>query len=274
MKKFRSKVFPWIAQRDAMQCGVSCISMICRYYGHPYSLGLIEELCAPQARGVSLSGMSDAASKLGFETLCVRTSLTKLSDVNLPVILHWNKNHFVVLYKVNLKKEKFYISDPAKGKCVLNKREFCKHWISTATNDDEKGIAMILEPNDDFGKFPDSFSVREIRHRNWKFIIRYIKDYKKYFYRIFITLYIASILQLILPFLTQGIVDIGIRDSNIKIIWLILLGECMIVAGRTISDFVRSKLTLNISMKVNISMVSDFIIKLLGLPMRFLTPET
>ena len=183
----------------------------------------------------------------------------------LPCILHWNQNHFVVLYKIRRGK-KFYIADPGKGKIRYNREEFRRHWISTTSQGEEKGVAMFLEPTPEFGSLKGEEA--EGIH-SFRFLMGYLKQYRRYFVQIALGLLVGSLLQLILPFLTQAIVDLGIKHQDIRLIWLILLGELMIVIGRTSTDFIRRWLLLHISMRINISLVSDFFIKLLKLPMPF-----
>lgn len=210
--------------------------------------------------------MASAARTLGFEVACLKTTLSDVSTSNAPVILHWNQNHFVVLYKVK-NGEKFYIADPAKGLVKYNLLEFKKHWISTKSIGQEKGIAMFLEPTPAFykKKADDQF----VEERSFKFLFGYINKYRKYFGQIVLGLFVGSVLQLILPFLTQAIVDVGIKNQNIGFIWLILLGQLVLTVSRTAIDFIRRWLLLHISLRINISLVSDFFIKLLKLPMSF-----
>lgn len=184
----------------------------------------------------------------------------------MPCILHWNQNHFVILYKVNSQGTKFHIADPGKGITSLHLNEFKRCWLSTTSNGEQKGIAMFLEPTEKFERLNDS---NETETRSFRFLFGYLSQYRKHFAQIIIGLLLGCILQLIMPFLTQAIVDVGINNSNISFIWLILLGELMIVIGRTAMDFVRRWLLLHISMRINISLVSDFFIKLLKLPMSF-----
>ena len=248
-----------------MQCGVACLQMICRYYKGRYSTATLHHYCFATNEGVSLLGISDAAKKLGLRTVCGRITVNQLNASSLPCILHWNQNHFVVLYKIRRGKT-FYIADPGKGKIRYTKEEFKSHWISTTSQGEEKGVAMFLEPTPEFGRLEGDEA--EGIH-SFRFLMGYLKQYRQYFVQIALGLLVGSLLQLILPFLTQAIVDLGIKHQDIRLIWLILLGELMIVVGRTSTDFIRRWLLLHISMRINISLVSDFFIKLLKLPMSF-----
>jgi ATP-binding cassette subfamily B protein len=253
-------------QHDAMQCGIACLLMICRWYKLNYSSSKISDLCPASAEGVSMYGLSETAKQIGFDVVNAKSTIESLSEGPLPAILHWNQNHFVVLHKISRNGKKFYVADPGKGLVTYSLSEFKQHWISTQSGGEEKGIVMFLEPNDKFGSVKDE-SVAE--QRSFKFLFGYIKQYRSYFAQILIGLALGCVLQLIMPFLTQSIVDIGIKNGDIGFIWLVLLGELMIVIGRTATDFIRRWLLLHISMRINISLVSDFFIKLLKLPMSF-----
>ena len=258
--------FHFVKQLDAMQCGVACLAMICKYYNNAYSIETLSEICSVSKEGVSLQAMISTAEKLGFNSVCGKTTIEQIANISKPCILHWNQNHFVVLYKVK-KNNKFHIADPAKGLICYSLENFKKHWIGSVSNGQEKGIVMFIEPTDNNIKIKQTNKLN--RKCTFNFLYRYILQYRKYFVHIFIGLLLGCLLQLILPFLTQAIVDVGIRHGDIGFIWLVLLGELLIVTGRTATDFIRRWLLLHISMRVNISLVSDFFIKLLRLPMSF-----
>ncbi len=211
--------------------------------------------------------MSQAASELGFETASVRLSPDELSQSPLPAILHWNQNHFVVLYRID-RRGRYHIADPGKGLLTYSRDEFMRRWASTRSGDEDRGIALLLQPGPRFGQ-SKAESEQAGERRSFRFLVGYIKQYRGYFAQIFLGLLLGCVLQLAMPFLTQAIVDRGIHDADIGLIWLILLGELMIVTGRTATDFIRRWLLLHISMRINISLVSDFFIKLLKLPMSF-----
>ena len=258
--------FPFFRQSDAMMCGITCLQMICKYYGKRYNQKFLSDICYASKEGVSLLGIRDAAVKIGLYTISGRLTIDELSSATLPCILHWNQNHFVVLYKVK-KRQKFYIADPGKGLITYTMDEFKQHWIGTGRDNEGKGIAMFLEPTQ---AFYDNTNEHETRtEKPFKFLFGYIKQYRKYFFQIILGLFVGSLLQLALPFLTQNIVDIGIKNKDIDFIWLILIGQLVITLSRTSVDFIRRWLLLHISMRINISLVSDFFIKLLQLPMSF-----
>ena len=253
-------------QHDSMLCGVACLKMICKHYGKEFSIYYLSKICNATSVGVSLLSIGEAVSTLGFTYTCGKASFQKIKVITSPCILHWNQNHFVVLYKVKNGKT-FYIADPGKGLIKYNLEEFKKHWISTQSDGEEKGIAMFLEPTPAF--YEKQTDEQPTEERSFKFLFGYIKQYRKYFVQIVLGLLVGSLLQLILPFLTQSIVDVGIKNQNIGFIWLILLGQLMLTVSRTAIDFIRRWLLLHISLRINISLVSDFFIKLLKLPMSF-----
>ena len=249
-----------------MSCGVTCIRMICAYYGRNFSQDNLSKICFATTEGVSLLGIRDAAVKIGFYTISGRLTIDELSSATLPCILHWNQNHFVVLYKVK-KGRKFYVADPGKGLISYTIGEFKQHWIEVGQGEGEKGIAMFLEPTQTFYENDNEYETRI--DKPFIFLFGYIKQYRKYFFQIILGLFVGSLLQLALPFLTQNIVDIGIKNKDIGFIWLVLIGQLVITLSRTSVDFIRRWLLLHISMRINISLVSDFFIKLLQLPMSF-----
>lgn len=249
-----------------MDCGVACLAMISKYYGREFSHEYLSHLCSISRQGVSLNALEITANKIGFLSCSYFSSISGLNKLSLPCILHWNQNHFVVLYKVSQNGKYYKISDPSKGLKIYSKQEFENHWISSITDGIPSGTVMELTPTDEF--YTNS-SQKNKEKRSFRFLLGYIKQYKKYFTQIILGLALGCVLQLIMPFLTQAIVDLGIKHKDIGFIWLVLLGELMIVIGRTATDFIRRWLLLHISMRINISLVSDFFIKLLKLPMSF-----
>lgn len=255
-------------QHDSMQCGIACLQMICNYYGKEYTLDFLSKICFATTEGVSMLGISETATTLGFHVINVKCTVKVLTEVTLPCILHWNQNHFVILYKTK-KGKTFYVADPGKGLVTYNLDEFKQHWISTKSNGEDKGIAMFLETTPAFFTYKVQDEDNPKEKRSFRFLFGYMKKYHKYFWQIILGLIVGSFLQLVLPFLTQSIVDVGIKNKNIGFVWLILMGQLMLTISRTAIDFIRRWLLLHISLRINISLVSDFFIKLLKLPMSF-----
>lgn len=258
--------FPFIKQLDTMQCGIACLQMVCKFFGKEVSSDYLSKLCCATSEGVSLFGISEAAGRLGFHTVCGRASVEQISKCPMPCILHWNQNHFVVLYRVD-KGKTFHVADPGKGLIKCDREEFEEHWLSTLSGGSERGIVLCLEPRSSFFERDDEKDAGD--RRSFRVLYGYIKQYRRYFAQIILGLIVGCVLQLIMPFLTQAVVDIGINRQNIGFVWLVLIGELVIVVARTATDFIRRWLLLHISMRINISLVSDFLIKLLQLPMSF-----
>ena len=258
-------MFPHYLQLDKMDCGPTCLRMIAKHYGRSYTLQTLRERSFITREGVSMLGISDAAESIGFRTNGVKLPIEDLkNEVPLPCILHWNQKHFVVLYKV--KNDKFYISDPASKKVVFNEEGFKRCWISAKTGDVDNGIALLLEPDPEFYDMDDE---KENRNRGLAFFFRYLTPHKKQFIQLILGMITVSLLQLITPFLTQSMVDTGIRDSNLSFITLILIAQLVIFVASLSLDFIRSWILLHVNTRINISLISDFLSKLMRLPIRF-----
>ncbi len=260
-----------IKQFDTMDCGAFCLKIVAAYYGRRFDVSQIRQTCALNRNGISLLGISKTAETIGFRTIGGYFPFDTLAiGTPLPCILHWNQNHFVVVYKIRKhKKGKYtvYVADPARGLVTYTKEEFREHWVSTKTNDEEKGIALLLEPTEQFYAQNDTEAVPT--QSRVKFLWSYLKKYKRFFTQLILGLLLGSLLQLVFPFLTQAIVDTGIGGKDIGFVWLVLLAEMMLLFSRTTIEFIRSKILLHISTRINISLISDFFIKLMKLPMKF-----
>lgn len=251
-----------------MDCGPTCLRMIARYYERYYNADGLRKMTGFGKEGVSLLGISEAAEQIGFRTRNVKISHKQLQEVTLPCILHWDKKHFVVLisFKGTNGKRGVKIADPAKGIISYSQKEFLQHWISTSNQDNTPvGIALLLEPSNRFyeqeGETENKIS--------WKMVLGYLRQSKWLISQVFIALLITSLLQLTLPFLTQSIVDTGITTQNLRYIMVVLIAQLMLVFSRTVVDFIRSRLLLKISNMLNLSILSDFWIKLTRLPVSY-----
>ena len=261
--------FHLIRQTDSMDCGAACLAMIINYYGRKIRQDAIYYNLSKD--GISLLGISKVAEFYNIKTIGGLINFHSLSEkAKLPCIVHWNQNHFVVVYKIKKhKKGKYtvYVADPGKGFVTYTKEEFCEHWVSTKTNGEEKGIALLLEPTEQF--YVQKTEETIPTHNRVKFLWSYLKKYKRFFTQLILGLLLGSLLQLVFPFLTQAIVDTGIGGKDVGFVWLVLLAEMMLLFSRTAIDFIRSKILLHISTRINISLISDFFIKLMKLPMKF-----
>jgi len=259
------KSFPHYKQPNAKDCGSTCVKIIAKYYGKTISTEYLRTLSETTRVGSSLLGLSNASEKIGLRSLGVKISIQDLLEAPLPCILHWNNNHYVVLYKI--RKNAFYISDPAHGLLKYNKEELIKYWIgNNATEQTEEGIALLLEPT---AKFYNSDFENDKQEFGFKFLSRYLFKYKRFLWQLVIGLIAASLLQLIFPFLTQSIIDIGIKNQDVHFIYLILFAQLALFIGRTAIEVIRSWILLHLSTRINISLVSDFFIKLMNLPIAF-----
>lgn len=259
------KKFPHYKQRDRKDCGPSCLKVIAKYYKKTLDIEHIRSISENTRLGTSLLGLSEASEKIGFRSLRVKISLIDLLDAPLPCVLHWNKNHYVVLYKIV--KGVFYVSDPAHGLLKYAKTDFLKHWVgNNVTEETEDGVALLLEPT---AKFFDSDFEEDNPDFGFKFLSRYLFSYKAFLWQLVLGLISASVLQLIFPFLTQSVVDVGIKNQDIHFVYLILFAQLALFIGRTAIEVIRSWILLHLSTRINISLVSDFFIKLMNLPIAF-----
>jgi len=258
--------FPFYKQHDSTDCGVSCLRSISDYYGKQYKLQRLREACPIGKDGVTLIAISDAAENIGFRTRMLKISLEDLKrSINLPCIIHWNNNHFVVLYKIDNrgKQTKYHISDPARGLLVYKENSFEKCW----NNNSLTGIVLTLELSPKF--YEGKEDINSKNNVDATFVLRYLKPHKGSFSQIILGIISACLLNLILPFLTQSIVDVGIGESDRNFIIMILIAQLMIAFGHMINSLISSRLLLHVTAKISISLISDFLNKLTKLPIAF-----
>ncbi len=264
MKLFKRK-FPFLPQLDSQDCGPSCIRMIASYYGKDFSLDFLKAKCAMFKQGVSLSGLSSTAEEIGFRSLYVKVDFDKLSEkAPLPAIAFWNQDHFVVVYKIH--KNKVYVADPGGGLITYTREEFLSGWATGIKNGKEEGILLLLEPS------PGLFDLEDTKKRNkasFSFLIRYLLQYKRYVVLLCMALLFGSILQLLFPFLTQSIVDYGIANQDINFIYIILIGKLILFISTLSVEFIRAWVLIHVSSRINVYIISDFLIKLMNLPIKF-----
>ncbi len=255
--------FPYFKQYDAMDCGPTCIRMIAAFYGKNYSLQKLRQLAHITREGVSLLGLSEAAEAIGFRTIGARITLEQLLQAPKPCMVHWDQEHFVVVYK--LKKGKVYVADPAFGLVEYSDAEFKKHWLATVRHGEEKGICLLFDPTPKFFELDGE----ETNRRQFRFLLKYLKPHRKLVIQLILGFIAGSLIQLIFPFLTQSIVDVGINTQDLDFIYLVLAAQMMLFFSRMTVDFIRSWILLHISTRINISIISDFLIKLMKLPIGF-----
>jgi ATP-binding cassette subfamily B protein len=269
--------FPHYLQPDAMDCGPTCLRIVAKYFGRHYNLETLRQLTWKTREGVSLLTISDAAEKIGFRTQGVRLTCEKLNEIPLPVILHWTQNHFVVLYKIRksgktalFKRESgendlFYISDPAHGYLTYTKEEFLKHWASTMQEGVPAGIALLLAPTPDFYREEGE----KLNKTGFRYLFSYLRPYRKLIIQLLLGFLTGSFLSLIFPFFTQAIVDVGIATNNLRFVVLVLVAQLVLTVSQTSVGFIRSWIMLHTSTRISISLISDFLIKLMKLPVSF-----
>jgi ATP-binding cassette subfamily B protein len=264
------KSFPKYIQTDTMDCGPTCLRMVAKHYGRSYTLQYLREKSFITRAGVSLLGISDAAESIGFRTIGIKVNFDKLaSEASMPCIVHWKQNHFIVIYEIkinsNSNNTSISVADPTHGHIKYTKEEFLKGWISIKSNDENSGIVLLLEPT------PKFYELKGEKYDRTKigFLLRYLKPHKKYLVQLFLGMLLGSLLQLIFPFLTQAIVDKGIGNQNLGFLTLILVAQLLLFAGRMSVDFLRGWILLHISTRIDISLISDFLIKLMRLPIAF-----
>ncbi len=256
--------FPNYKQSESKDCGPTCIKIIAKHYGKVINTQQLRDLSETTREGSSLLGLSEAVEQIGFRSLGVKLSFEKLQEAPLPCILHWNNEHYVVLYKV--KKNKVYISDPAHGLITFTKEEFLNHWIgNNADEGTEEGVALIIEPTPKF--YQSEFD--EDEKFGFAFIFKYLLKYKRFIIQLIIGLLAGSLLQLLLPFLTQNIVDVGIENNDLNFVYLILFAQLFLFLGKASLEIIRGWILLHLSTRINISLISDFFIKLMKLPISY-----
>lgn len=256
--------FPFYQQLDAMDCGATCLRMVARYFGRYYSLEYLRELTYMGKQGVSLLGISDAAEHIGIQSLAVKATFDRLSrDIPMPCIAHWRQEHFVVIYKAN---QKFvWIADPAAGKFKLTKEEFLENWLSDQEEGEELGVLLLMETTPEFYERDGD----KIDKSGFRYVFSYFRKFKGLIFQLVIGLILGSILQVIAPFLIKSIVDIGIGNIDLTFIWLIVIAQLVLFITNGAVELFRSWIFLHVGVRVNISLISDFLIKLTRLPLRF-----
>ncbi len=259
--------FPHYHQHDAMDCGPTCLRMVAKHYGKNYSINTLRTQAEYSKEGVSLLGIAQAADNIGFKTNGVQLTYEQLlNDATLPAILHWGQNHFVVITPAT-KPNKIYIADPAKNSIItLTKETFLQQWLSSVDDaNNGTGIALLLEPLPQFYQQEGD----QNKKLGWGILLSQLSHQRKYIFQLVLGLLVGSVLQLIFPYLTQSIVDTGINTQNLHFIYIVLLAQFMLMFSRSVVEFIRSRILLHISTKINIQLLSSFWIKLMRLPLHY-----
>lgn len=259
--------FPHYKQHDAMDCGPTCLRMIAAFYGRHYSLERLRQKSRITKEGVSLLGVSEAAESLGFRTMGVSISFEQLCEAPLPCIVFWNQQHFVVVYDIKKHKNGFtvYVADPAGERLKYTQDEFCRNWISTEDEGVPHGIALLLEPSPEFYSYEGETEQRT----GFRFLFSYLRPYKKMVVQLILGLILGSLLLLILPFLSQAVVDIGISTYNLNFVYLVLAAQLVLTFSNATVQFIRGWILLHLGSRINIALISDYLIKLTRMPMGY-----
>jgi ATP-binding cassette, subfamily B, bacterial len=255
--------FPHYKQFDNMDCGPTCLKIIAKYYGKDFSLNYLKEKAEVTSEGVSLLGIKRVSELIGFNALSIKVPFEKLDEMPLPCIGFCFGNHFTVIYKITSKN--VYTSDPAHGLIKFSKKEFKSEWC-TKEEPHENGVLLLIEPSNDFYQTQDEGS--SVKYR-LKFLYAYLIQYKKYFFQLFLSLLTVSLLSFILAFIPQALVDVGIKQKSIDIVYLILIAQIVLFISQSGSDFIREWILLHINNRLNITLVSDFLMKLMKMPIIF-----
>ena len=275
---YRLKSFPCYHQLDSMDCGPTCLRIIAKYHGKNFSLQKLRDKCFATRNGVSLLGISDAAESIGFRTQGVKITFSQLvNELPLPAIIHWNQNHFVVCYGIKKKwnnvfnrgeyKYELKISDPNRGKFIIDQESFLKNWISSKLDGEDVGIALTLSPTP---IFYEQIGEEQDNHvSNFRFFFNYLRPYSSQLIQLIVGLLLGSIFAMILPFLTQAVVEKGVNNNNLDIITLILIAQLILSVTQMGVTFIQSWITLHMNTRISITLISDFLAKLMRLPLRF-----
>lgn len=249
-----------------MDCGPACLKMVARHYGRTFSMNELREKCRTKKNGSNMLGISDAAESIGFRTVGLKVSYDKLADnAQMPCIVHWNQKHFVVVYRIS--DGKVTVADPATGVLTYSKSDFLKCWLATESNGSLRGFVLLLEPTPQFYHVDTQEDTNAQRGVNY--IIGYLRSYRGLLYQLFLGMLLGSLIQLVFPFLTQSVVDVGINTQNVSFIYIVLAAQLMLFLSRTVTDFFKRWIILHLSTHINLSIVSDFLVKMMKLPMGF-----
>jgi len=256
--------FPFVKQPDAMDCGPACLKMVAGFYKKNFTLETIRKKCFITREGVSFLGLSEAADNLGFRTVGVRIPFEMLVDnAPLPAIVHWRQKHFVVV--ISIKNDKIWVADPAVGIVKYSREDFSRNWASTITDEKPSGLVLIIEPTPALNEIESEHE----KAGGFRFLLKYFRLYDKYLFQLLLGLFLGSCIQLIIPFLTQSIIDVGLNNNDIGFIYLVLFAQLALVIGRMTVEFIRGWLLLYIGARVNVAVISGFLQKLMALPIAF-----
>ena len=261
--------FPYFQQFDANDCGPASLKMIAAFYGKHVELSTLRDKCFVNHDGVSLLGISQAAESIYFRTEGVLLAVSQLSEeANLPCILHWDQNHIVVLYKI--KNGKFYVADPAIGKVQYTEKEFIRHWGQAQLEDEPAGVALLLELTPDF----NAMEGEPVTKNSVRFLLHYLSFYRRLIVQLFAGIFVLIGIQLVFPFLFQTMIDNGVVFADKTIVGIVFFAQIILIISRFLIGFARNWMVLHLASRINIAVLSDYITKLIKLPLSFFESKT
>ena len=254
--------FPVEYQMDSQDCGPACLKIIAKHFGKFYSLQSLRDKCGITKEGVSLLDLSTGAESIGLRTLAIKCTIDDVvNSVPFPAIIFWKDSHFVVVYYAN--KKYIWVSDPAKGRIKYTHEEFKKGWYQKGA---KQGVLLAIEPT---AEFKDSKAEREQRKNTFSSILKYFTPYQRNFTLIFVIMLLVTALQGMLPFISKAVIDVGIKTSDVNFINMVLIGNISILLSVMIFNVIRDWILMHITARVNIALISDYLIKLMKLPVTF-----
>ena len=254
--------FPVEYQMDSQDCGPACLKIIAKHFGKFYSLQSLRDKCGITKEGVSLLDLSTGAESIGLRTLAIKCTIDDIvNSVPFPAIIFWKDSHFVVVYHAN--KKYIWISDPAKGRVKYTHEEFKKGWYQKGA---KQGVLLAIEPT---AEFKDSKAEKEQRKNTFSSILKYFTPYQRNFTLIFVIMLLVTALQGMLPFISKAVIDVGIKTSDVTFINMVLIGNISILLSVMIFNVIRDWILMHITARVNIALISDYLIKLMKLPVTF-----
>lgn len=263
--KMKLRPFPVYRQLDLMDCGPACLKTIAKYYGKYYTLQYLRDKSGLSKEGVSFLDLSYAAESIGLRSLSLKATVNDIySKVPLPCIIHWANSHFVTVYRVTSKK--IYVSDPARGLVSYSYQQFKENWYKIE-HESQKGVLLALEPQADFGLYFEN--EKKSRKRTVENLVAYFTPYKKSFTNLFIVMFIVTFLQALLPFISKAVIDVGIQRQDVDFINIVLIANIAIILSVTLSNAVRDWIMVHITSRINIALISDYLMKLMKLPISF-----
>lgn len=256
------KRFPVEYQMDSQDCGPASLKIIARHFGKFYSLQFLRDRCGITKEGVSLLDLSTGAESIGLRTLAVKCKIDDIiTNIAFPAIIFWNNSHFIVVY--NADKKYVWVSDPAKGRVKYTHREFREGWYQ---KDEKQGVLLAVEPTTDFRNSKAEDAQKKNSFSN---ILKYFLPYKKDFAFVFLIMLMVTLLQGLLPFISKAVIDVGVKTSDVNFINMVLIGNISILLSVTIFNVIRDWILMHITSRVNIALISDYLIKLMKLPVTF-----